>query len=696
ATRPISASAMSSHAAEPPRFAYQPHIDGLRALAVLGVIAFHFLSQWMPGGFAGVDIFFVISGFVVSASVSHWQGRGMLGFVSHFYARRVQRIVPALLVCLLATSIACVLLVPFAWLSSAIQSSGRHAFFGLSNLYLAFNQENYFAPTAEFNPFLHTWSLGVEEQFYLLFPLLFFAWTRGGHWRTASMVVFAVAAFASLGHAHHFSAVDQTAAFYLTTTRFWELATGVLLFQYLATYRTDVRAAQSMRRWLGAGAWISLAAVIVALFISGADRFPYPSALLPVAGTLGLLAFLQLDPSATALRRILGGHLLVAIGRRSYSLYLWHWPVLVILRWTSGIESTSTMLLAAGLTATLAELSYRYVERPLRYSTRLRAWPAKRVVAGGLIMIVSGWLLSDQWIAARSQLSFSTVSRNASAWYALPVSSSVARPDCSLTEHDASIGATIVSIYARARCDKPAGPERQLFVFGDSHAIAYSTLLSEHVLQSGSSVFLYDNPGCTFLSLQPEREIGACTSQADAVLADIRQRAKPGDVLFLAALRVDRIGTQFATADPEKAFESMHAAGRFDQRAIAESAALARLEPLVASGLRIIIDAPKPVFRAPAFRCADAFNRSNPICAPGLMESRDWLLEYRAPVMQSLQRLSAKLPGVAIWDPFPILCPKSTCTSIDGDGPLFFDGDHLSAHANRLLYPDFAQFLLRP
>ncbi len=674
---------------------YQPHIDGLRALAVLAVLAFHFQHAWLPGGFAGVDIFFVISGFVVSASVSHWHGHGLLAFAGHFYARRVQRIVPALVTCLLATSLACVLLVPFAWLSSTIQSTGRHAFFGLSNLYLAFEQEDYFAPTAEFNPFLHTWSLGVEEQFYLIFPLLFFAWTRGGRWRQASIALFAAAALISLAHARTLHATDQSAAFFLTTTRLWELAAGVLLFQWIGVRAHDPNRVPSARWWCEAGAWLSLALVIVAVFASQAQQFPYPSALLPVVGTLGVLGFLHHQPAATPLRALLGARLPGLIGQRSYSLYLWHWPVLVILRWTSGLDSPMTMLLALVLTVACAELSYRFIENPLRLSRRLRAWPAPRMVGAGLATLVAAWLLSDQWIVARANLSLSTVSRNAGEWYALPMKQSDIRPGCSLITRNEPVGAAAVSIYTRAGCDVPSAARPRLFVFGDSHAIAYSTLLSEHVLRTGSTVLLYENPGCSFLSLQPEREVGSCVTQAETVLADIRRRAIVGDVVFFAALRVDRIGTQFATGDSQAAFAAMHSAARTEQRAAAEAVALAYLAPLAASGLHIILDAPKPVFRSPPYRCADAFNRSNPICAAGLSESRDWLLAYRAPVMQSLQRISAALPAAAVWDPLPVLCPTSVCASLDQDGPRFFDGDHLSARGNRVLYADFERLLDR-
>lgn len=164
--------------ADPSR-GYVPHIDGLRAIAVLAVILFHLDPAWLPGGFTGVDVFFVISGFVVSASVHRLPPLSLGQSMLRFYARRIRRIAPALLACLLLTAVASVLFIPESWLSEASDKTGLMAFFGFSNWVLAAIGNDYFAPKAEFNPYTHTWSLGVEEQFYLLFPLLFLAWARG-------------------------------------------------------------------------------------------------------------------------------------------------------------------------------------------------------------------------------------------------------------------------------------------------------------------------------------------------------------------------------------------------------------------------------------------------------------------------------------------------------------------------------------
>ncbi len=162
---------MTSIAASP---AYFAHVDGLRALAVLAVMLYHLHPAVLPGGFVGVDVFFVISGYVVTASLASHRTQAAGAFLGHFYARRLARLVPALMVMLVASTALYVLFVPRAWFNRAAETTGQAAFWGLSNWSLDRQVVNYFEPRAELNPFTHTWSLGVEEQFYLIAPLLLF------------------------------------------------------------------------------------------------------------------------------------------------------------------------------------------------------------------------------------------------------------------------------------------------------------------------------------------------------------------------------------------------------------------------------------------------------------------------------------------------------------------------------------------
>lgn len=669
---------------------YVPFIDGLRAMAVLAVLIHHLDPAWLPGGFAGVDVFFVISGFVVSASVSRWSG-GPGRFLAYFYARRMLRIVPALVVCLLATTLASTLFVPTAWLSSSIDSTGSWAFFGVSNLYLALHQESYYSPTAAFNPYTHTWSLGVEEQFYLVFPLLFFAWTRGGRWRQLAIAEFALAAIGSFLHGAFRAKVDPGISFYLITTRFWELAAGVLLFMLLDRLhriRPDRPPASSLG---GMAAWLSLGAIAFTLATATIATFPVAGAVPAVLGVLGVIAFLDRAGPRSLLARGLSSPLAAYVGKRSYSIYLWHWPVIVLMRWTCGNDNLAQVLVAALMALTLGELSYRFIESPIRQA-RLRHRASRiAIVAAGVVLTTAGWGLSKLIVLERRALSMSTVSRNAESWYPHPAGSSPAAPGCVLRMTDDGNG--LATSLTREGCSALSSTRAALFVLGDSHAMAYSTLLSEYVLRTGSFVRLYPNAGCAVASLQSEREGGHCPAQAAVAMADIVARAKPGDVLLLAALRLNRLGTQFAASEDPALWSSMDTPDSQVRRAAAKPELERLLADVSAKGVHIVFDAPKPMFRAPAFRCADRFNASNPICASGLTESKAALEAYRAPVVESLHRIAARVRGATVWDPFPVLCPTDPCRAIVDGQPLFFDGDHLSAHANRLLYPSFAVFI---
>jgi len=204
---------------------------------------------------------------------------------------------------------------------------------------------------------------------------------------------------------------------------------------------------------------------------------------------------------------------------------------------------------------------------------------------------------------------------------------------------------------------------------------------------------LYSNPGCTFASLQPEREGGNCPTLARAALDDMLAKTQTGDVLFLAALRLNRFSNQFAATNVSNARAAMASASSEAARRKSEDALLAQLQPLIARGVHIVLEAPLPLLPSPPFRCADAFNRGNPICAPGLSLPRDDLERYRAPVLAAFTRLRKRQTAFSIWDPFPVLCPGATCEAFHDGRPLYFDGDHVSGYADTLLLPSFERHL---
>lgn len=687
--------------ADPSR-GYVPHIDGLRAIAVLAVIVFHLDPAWLPGGFTGVDVFFVISGFVVSASVHRLPPLSLGQSMLRFYARRIRRIAPALLACVLLTAVASVLFIPESWLSEASDKTGLMALFGFSNWVLAAIGNDYFAPKAEFNPYTHTWSLGVEEQFYLLFPLLFLAWARGARGRWISLGLFALVSMASLLHAAVLGLREAPPswAFYATSTRLWQLGLGVLLFQLLHVRQSlDPATSQTLKRAAPVFSLLAMMALALlgwALWSSRAGRSPWPDGLLPAFATAGLLWALHHHPQAWV-ARLLASAPMRRIGLLSYSLYLWHWPVFVLMRWTVGLQTPWQMTAAMVLVLVLSWASWRWVEQPFRGTLAQRLRPGRWVLAGAVVLLCAAGIQALLYQQA-PRLSLSTVSRHPADWY--PNGKSVAGdyPNCALLAAKHRFEGGSARTFARGNCDRPtpAGAPKRVFVAGDSHAMAYIELLQRLALETGSEVSLYGRGGCPQVSLQKWRGAGAgCADFDAAVFADIARRAQPGDAVVLVSLRMPRLSDQFVLFDARAQLAGELTAEATAGREAEAVEAIKQWKPLAERGVRIVLEAPKPVLPAPPYRCSDRFNARNEVCRNGLDSTREAMEALRAPMLGSLRQVVDGLPGGVLWDPMPVLCDDALCPAQRDGRPLFFDGDHLSAHGNRVLLPSLQQVLLQ-
>jgi peptidoglycan/LPS O-acetylase OafA/YrhL len=676
---------------------HYPYIDGLRAIAVLSVMAYHLNPVWLPGGFAGVDVFFVISGFVVSMSVGSLHGMRLAQFIAYFYARRIQRIGPALVVCLLVTAFVTALLIPPAWLSAANQQTGLYAFFGLSNFILARTSNDYFSPTAEFNPYTHTWSLGIEEQFYFIFPLLFFAWTWSGKWRRAAFWLFLAGILVSVAIAAWLANGHKTFAFYMIVSRFWELGAGVALYQLLALsgHRFDgaMRQSTALRSAMGVA---SLALLVLGFYISRPGSFPFPGAIIPVLGTLGLLGFVHGQEARSLLPRLLTTHGMRFIGKISYSLYLWHWPVFVLFKWTLGLDSGALRLAAVMLALGLAVVSYFWVELPIRRQPRLHRMPRAAVCALGLAMLATTAALSSFIDSIQSGISISTVVHNADNWYPTGADSSSDFPGCKIQASHSTLNGVSVTAFMRENCNQMVAGKTRLFVVGDSHTLAYHGMIKRYILETGAVAFFYKNGGCPYMGFQSQRENDDvnCRTHVQASTADLLSKIRPGDIVFLPSLRLPRYSTQWDRINDSKAYVEMFGASAVAGRSAAEEIALPILRAMNEKGAKIVFEAPKPVFKAPPFRCADRYSASNPVCGGGLQMLKAELEQFRKPVMESINRLVAAVPGVTVWDPFPALCPGTTCEAVVAGVPLFFDGDHISGYGNRVLLPSFRQYMV--
>ena len=364
---------------------YRREIDGLRAIAVLPVIFFHAGFEIFSGGFVGVDIFFVISGYLITTIILSDIENKQFSIIN-FYERRSRRILPALFFVILCC-------LPFAWLwlsPSHLKSFSDSlvavpAFF--SN-FLFWKESGYFDSAAELKPLLHTWSLAVEEQYYIVFPLfLMLMWKLRKRFIFGSLLIIAAA---SLGVAQWGAYKSPSATFFLLHTRMWELAIGALIAFYFLYKRNQLNSITSRKSLNEAFSLLGIFLIFYSVFIFDSET-PFPSAyaLLPTLGAGFIIIF---STAETLVGRILGSKILVGIGLISYSMYLWHQPLFVFARHKNIGELNSDIIITLIITSVvLAYLTWRYIEQPFRNK---ETFSRKNIfhfsLAGSLILITIG------------------------------------------------------------------------------------------------------------------------------------------------------------------------------------------------------------------------------------------------------------------------------------------------------------------
>lgn len=335
---------------------YRPDIDGLRAVAIIIVIVNHFNERLLPGGFLGVDVFFVISGYVITASLFSREPSKLGGFLVGFYARRMRRLLPALITFILSVSLLICFFNPAPELALR---TGRSAVFGFSNLFLYRNATDYFAPSEALNPFLHTWSLGVEEQFYFVYPLIFWVACKFfvgiKHQLKSLALIMTVLSLGSIAYYFFTSVHDPSAAYFLMPSRFWEMGFGCLSYSIVQLISVNASNATFI---VGS---LLLPAVLILNFANPVLSIGTATLLV----SLSTAVLIPILPSLTFLYGLLSGPFIVFIGSISYSLYLWHWGVLSLARWTIGISPITSPILIATISS-LSLFSYRAIETPFR------------------------------------------------------------------------------------------------------------------------------------------------------------------------------------------------------------------------------------------------------------------------------------------------------------------------------------------
>ncbi|MBN2162690.1 MAG: acyltransferase [Pontiellaceae bacterium] len=470
---------------------YRPEIDGLRAVAVIAVILFHINQGILPGGYVGVDVFFVISGFLITSIILHEEDQGAFRFVN-FWLRRIRRILPALLAMTLTTLVA----------GNVILYKGEINNLGLQGLatllsFANFSQwmvsGNYWGPLAETSPFLHAWSLSVEEQFYLIFPLFIYLSLRFFRKWVAWVLLLVV-----LGSALLFLVGIRThpaATFYLLPFRAWELGIGALL----AVIRFRAKQPLPTYRLLSAAGLVAV--LICCIFPGGRDGLS-SLLLIPVLGTVLVIAFA--GGTTDMVTRLLSAAPVVYIGRISYSLYLWHWPLLVYSRQLAqkNGEAIHPALLLTAIFA-VSILSYRFIEIPTRRNNRMVP------VTLLLLLVGSGY----SYYLKRGTYSEDTAAYNQTVWYGnrYRVDPHFIWPE---SVQKRMTGITVLfnedgfaeDAYAQEGILKIYGPPNpDIVVLGDSHSEMWAKVLDEIAQEDSRSISFFCADGTSaFFPIPPE------------------------------------------------------------------------------------------------------------------------------------------------------------------------------------------------
>lgn len=645
---------------------YKPEIDGLRALAVISVVIFHFSAKLLPNGFLGVDVFFVISGFVVTLSLFQREPNNAKEFLLGFYSRRIKRLFPALLFCIVVTSLLGMLFMypRDGQISGTSIRTCAYSFIGASNVYLFGKSHDYFSPNTELNPCTHTWSLGVEEQFYLIFPLIvLFFYYRGGS-RKKFQTTIIVTSVLSLILFLWLSLTNEKAAFFLMPARFWELGLGSLSYLVLSLKE------RKTSDWLLTAAIISL----VALMCLPQIQRPVLTIIIALI-TSYLLIFLNRDSRVT---KFLSIKVLTYIGLLSYSIYLWHWPVLALSRWTVGINSESVILLTL-LIAGFALFSYYFIEVKIRKQGWMKS-NLSTILVGLAISILSLFLVKIVYNNAGKKLYLGHIQDN-----------------------------------IEFKCQQ--GSKVKMALLGDSHSRAFLPVVSNAsdrncVSLDQELLIKLEDTGLDFktgktakrLKIGDPNKLLERVSQSDLNQTQFLVIAYYWQGLFAprkySYKNSDWIVTEYISEnESSKTFSGSLKEVSDNIKNISQSKAWRTK--------KIIVVLPFPDFEwvnnggPPEGLCTVEWFRPNYKRLPDCLafstpdvKSREVIEQRRRHIIRSFKKLANSNQNIQLFDPVPYLCPNNRCSTHDGSGEaIFMDDDHINNRGAELLMKPFKDFL---
>ena len=674
--------------AEPSRFL--PHVQGLRAIAVLLVVLYHFWPGRLPGGYVGVDVFFVISGFLITGHLMRELTATGTVRLGQFWARRARRLLPASLLVLLVCALvaASPYLMPVSGLQREISEILASTFY-VENWYLAFTSADYLNHAGDPSMVQHYWSLSLEEQFYVLWPLIMLlaAWAGvrwfGGRKRRVILVTLAVVSAASLVFCIVFTLTDPAPAYFVTFGRMWEFGLGAML-ALVPALRIRNAVGSFLLGWAGI-----LALVYTAFRFDASTQFPGYSALLPALGAAAVIAASNSDrwwyPT-----RLLSVPPMRFTGDISYSLYLWHWPLIVIAPsvpfWGLTIYHRVALLL---LCFVLAWLTKRFVEDPFRGWKVLTARPAKVSLWASLVaMVLVAGTAGGAW-ALNAPAYREGVEQLAELRESPPEcfgAASVLDPSCD----GERVSTAILPSPGFAGVDKPA--DEQCFVqlngaepvvcefgsdaadaptvalIGDSHAFQLLPTFQRIAQENGWRLVSYVKGACPW-SATPLATPGAfgdaCTQWREAVTADLV--ADPPDVVFTAAIAT----TPYASAGFASSYDAAVAGYREAWSTMTEA------------GVPVVTVVDNPVWETDPNKC---------------LRTRDLAAcdGARAEVLVAEDPLREAAEGqdlVTLLDFTDVFCDEDSCFPVVGNANVYRDQDHLTVTFADTLAPAYTAAL---
>lgn len=678
---PIPRHRLSVSTSPGPRTNYRPDIDGLRALAIIPVVVFHAFPLIMPGGFVGVDIFFVISGFLISNILLHALHDGTFSF-GHFYSNRIKRIFPALLVVLTS----CLVFGWFFLLPDEYTHLGKHiaGAVGYVENFVLRREAGYFDVSSALKPLMHLWSLGIEEQFYITYPLILWIFWRLRLNLFGIVALLGLASFSlNAWQVHH----DVVGAFFLPQTRCWELLIGGSIACWQLQDGPRIRGENpqwttppgrnrpSVQAFHNVSSFAGLILILAAIFlIHEGDSFPGWRALLPAGGAALLIVG---GPKSWINRKILATRMMVSIGLISYSLYLWHWPILAFPRILHGGEPGFLARIAEVLISfVLAWATWRYIENPIRFGPNTRFKIAALVTISILIGMAGYVTHAKEGFVSRFPTLADDLDRSPSEAFATQ--------ECHKT-----IGDDI----AYCRSNAPGPPD--VLLIGDSHAGALYRGLAAEYQKRAQVLMNLGMPGCVPFYDTESYTGGApqdppCVPAINHILDFATSSSSAHTIILALRGPSNLVGHDFGaySTGPLKEIRWREDT-QASQEATFQTSFASTISRLQSSGKTIVlfIDWPELDFdpRSCLPRPVSFFAQPRALCGVPRNQVDARNREYR----EAIEHLREKFAGVRTFDPLPYLCNQEACYAMKDGHLLYRDDNHLSAVGSAYVAQNF-------